>query len=83
MDNPPDLTHLFFRQFLRDNPTLVSKRPMISSHYFLIRTVILEKKIVRCGPDKKFILKVAVELSLENATDNFTRKRLKLTSYEE
>ena len=56
---------------------------MISSHYFLIRTVILEKKIVRCGPDKKFILKVAVELSLENATDNFTRKRLKLTSYEE
>ena len=53
-------------------------------YYFLFPNVILKKKKDSLGaPDKNFILKVAVRLSLENAADNFTRKELKLSSYEE
>ena len=52
-----------------------------SRHYFLFWTVILKEKSSLGVPDKNFILKVAVGLSLENAADNFTGKELKLSSY--
>ena len=54
-----------------------------SRHYFLFRNVILKKKGSLGAPDKNFILKVAVGLSLQNASEYFTRKELKLSSYEE
>ena len=56
-----------------------------SRHFLLFRTVILKEKNSLSVPDKNSvsILNVAVGLSLENAADNFTRKELKLTWYEE
>lgn len=48
----------------------------LSNHYFK------EKKSLG-APNKNFMLKVAVELSLENRTDNFRSKELKLSSYKE
>ena len=45
-----------------------------SRHYFLFRNVILKKKDSLGAPDKNFILKVAVGLSLENAADNLHEK---------
>ena len=57
-----------------------------SRHFLLFQTVILkEKKFSLSVPDKNSvsILNVAVGLYLENAADNFTRKELKLSWYDE
>ena len=54
-----------------------------SLHYFLCRTIISKKKNSLGAPNNNFMLNLAVGRSLENPTDNFRSKELKLNSYKE
>ena len=54
--------------------TFIQKVLAILGIIFLFRNVILKKKDSLGAPDKNFILKVAVGLSLENAADNLHEK---------